>query len=203
MSEDEPVVPPAPVSGGPSVPPPLPPPAQEPEPVPALVNAVQARPSRPLLGPSLWVAGVLLWAYVVMGIFTTTRLPFTAKRLPMPEETALVLVIAAYATAGVLAVRRSLAVADGESGRRAGVIAAGAIGFWMLFVFAAMVLAMLGFPEGLVSFFLILWSGFAVWRGRRLTNRSTLPDPGENRVVTIAMWIGAVVASLVALLARA
>jgi hypothetical protein len=137
-----------------------------------------------------------------MGIFTTTRLPFTAKRLPMPEETALVLVVAAYATAGVFAVRRSLAVADGESGRRAGVIAAGAIGFWMLFVFAAMVLAMLGFPEGLVSFLLIAWSGFAVWRGRRLTNRAAPPIPDQNRVVTIGLWIGAAVASIVALLAR-
>jgi hypothetical protein len=146
---------------------------------------------------------VLLWAYVVMGVFTTTRLPFTAKRVPLPEETALVLVIAAYASAGVLAVRRSLAVADGESGRRAGGIAAGAIGFWMLFVFGAMVLAMFGFPEGLVTFLLIVWSGFAVWLGRRLTNRAALPNPDQNRVVTIGLWIGAAVASLVALLARA
>jgi hypothetical protein len=171
--------------------------------MPAFVGATVARRPRPLLGPSLWVAGVLLWAYVVMGILTTTRLPFTSKRMPLSEGTAFVLVIAAYAAAGVLAVQRSLAISDGDSGRRAGGIAAGAIGFWMLFVFGALVLAVLGFPEPLVTFLLILWSGFAVWFGRRLTNRAALPSPGQNRVVTIGLWVGAAVVSLVALLARA
>jgi len=204
MSEaDDTAAPSAPVPGGPSVPPPLPTSAPDPDPTPAFVSAALARRPRPLLGPSLWVAGVLLWAYVVMGILTTTRLPFTARRVPLPEGTALVLVIAAYASAGVLAVQRSLAILDGDSGRRAGGIAAGAMGFWMLFVFGAMVLALLGFPEALVTFILILWSGVAVWLGRRLTNRAALPNPDRNRVVPIGLWIGAVVVSLVALLARA
>jgi hypothetical protein len=195
--------PPSAVSGGPSVPPPLPAPAPEPDPAAVFVSAMPAQAPRPLLGPSLWVAGVLLWAYVVMGILTTTRLPFTAKRLPLSEGTAFALVIAAYASAGVLAVRRSLAIADGESGRRAGGIAAGAIGFWMSFVVGAMVLAALGFPEPLVTFMLILWSGFAVWLGRRLTNRAAPIVPDQNRVVTFALWIGAALVSVVALLARA
>jgi hypothetical protein len=198
------VAPPLPaVQGGPSVPPPLPATAQEPDPAPAFVNAARGQLPRPLFGPSLWVSGVLLWAYVVMGIFTTTRLPFTANRVPLPEEMAFVLVVAAYACAGVLAVQRSLVMADGESGRRAGGIAAGAIGFWILFVFVAMVLAVLGFPEGLVSFILVLWSAFAVVYGRRLTDRGTLPNPNRNRVVTFGLWIGAAVVSLVALLSRA
>lgn len=198
MSEaDDSVVP-----GGPSVPPPLPASVREPDPVPTFVSAARAQLPRPLLGPALWVAGVLLWAYVVMGILTTTRLPFTAKRLPLSEGTAFILVIAAYASAGVLAVRRSLVISDGESGRRAGGIAAGAIGFWMSFVVGAMVLAALGFPEPLVTFLLILWSGFSVWLGRRLTNRAAPIGPDQNRVVTFALWIGAAVVSLVALLAR-
>jgi hypothetical protein len=138
-----------------------------------------------------------------MGILTTTRLPFTAKRLPLDEATALVLVVVAYASAGVVAVRRSLVILDGDSGRRAGGIAAGAIGFWMLFVFGAMVIALIGFPEPLVTFLLMPWSGFAVWLGRRMTNRGTLPDPDHNRAVTIGLWIGAAMVSIVALLARA
>jgi hypothetical protein len=193
MSDEEPK--PAPESAAaPSAP--------EPTEVPVFVSAANLRGPRPLLGPSLWVAGVLLWAYVVMGILTTTRLPFTAKRMPLAEGTAFLLVLVAYASAGVLAVQRSLVVAQGDSRRRAAGIAAASLGLWLSSVFAAIFVAMFGFPEPLVTFLLVLWSGVAVWFGRRLTNRGAPPPVEQNRVVTIGLWIGAAVMSLVALLAR-
>lgn len=186
---------------GPLQPPPLPAALPE-ERAPALVPSARVLRPRPLLGPSLWVGGVLLWAYVVMGILTTTPLPFTAKRTPLDEGTAVLFVIAAFTTAGVIAVRRSLVVANGASAPRAGGIAASAVSLWILFVFGAMVLALLGFPEALVTFLLILWSLFAVLLGYRLTNRG-LPRPDRDRVVTFGVWIGAVILSLMALLSRA
>jgi hypothetical protein len=149
----------------------------------------------------LWVSGVLLWAYVVMGIFTTTPLPFTDKHLPVAEGTAFLSVMVAALGAGFLSVRRSLVLSAGEPGPRAGGIALGAISFWFLFVLVAIAFGSAGFQESFITLLLVLVSAAAVWNGRRLTNRGSR-DPNASRLLAIGCWIGAVVVTLMALSVR-
>lgn len=155
---------------------------------------------RPVLGPSLWVSGVLTWAYVVMGILTTTR--FGPKRLPLGEGAAVFWVLAAAGSAGYFAVQRSLAVTQGGAiGPRAGRIVSGALLIWLLFLIAAIVIGQVGDVDGFMTLFLAVGGGAAVWFGRRLTDRGSAV-PGRPRHVAIGCWIGATVVTVVAMLLR-
>jgi hypothetical protein len=163
---------------------------------PAFARGARDRAPRPLLGPWLWVSGVLLWAYVVMGIFTTSR--FGPNRLPLGEGAAVFWTLAAYATASIFASQRSLSVTPGRSRPRAALIAVGGVVCWFFVVVAATVVAQFGIPDFVLTPVLVIASGVLVWMGRRATSGSRrLPD--DNRMVTVGLWIGATVLTLTAL----
>jgi hypothetical protein len=151
-----------------------------------------------LLGPSLWVGGVLMWSYVVMGIFTTTRLG--PKHLPLGEGAAIFWVLVLSSAAGHFAVRRSLTATSGGVALRTATIALGALSLWLLLLVSAILAGQVA-GDGPVSLLLSLGSAAIVWRGRILTNRgsSNLEEP---RLLRTACWIGAALVTAVALLVR-
>lgn len=160
---------------------------------------VRDRRPRPLLGPWLWVSGVLLWAYVVMGIFTTSR--FGPNRRPLGEGAAAFWVLVAWVGTALLALQRSLFATGGRPSARAAVIGIGSFALWVCFVAVAVVLGQLGFPDDFVSLFLVVVGAALAWYGRRSTNGSR-GFSGENRLVAALLWIGAAVVTFAALVVR-
>jgi hypothetical protein len=147
--------------------------------------AAPPRRGRPLLGPSLWIFGVLLWAYVVLGELVVT--------LDFPEPLAVLLVLSALASAWWFSVGRR------DSGTRR--IAPGliAIGLW------AGVLALAARAESgrsktvaLVTIVLTLFALLSFALGRYLT-RVRPPATKLRRAGRVALWLISALVTLVTL----
>lgn len=166
----------------------------EPSPVepPPPLEALQQRPARapsPVVGPALWVSGVLLWAYVVMGQFTTSWFSHAA---PLGEPAATLGVVLATAIALRVAVGRSLSARDGKMPGRAvrvGLLAL-LLGFLVVTVLSVIARATTADLDGLVMAVLVTIAFAAFLNGRRLTGPAPVPPTHRQRVFGALLWVG-------------
>jgi hypothetical protein len=140
---------------------------------------------RPLLGPSLWIFGVLLWAYVVLGELVVT--------LDFPELLAVLIVLSALAGAWWLSAGRA------DSGMRRIAPLLIAIGLW------AGVIALSARAESgrsktvaLVTIALTLFALLSFALGRYLT-RVPRPATKLRRAGRVALWLISALVTLVTL----
>jgi len=171
------------------VPPPVPPP------VPTVMYDFE-RPKRrtwPVLGPALVVSGVSLWAFVVMGTYTTSWLP--GGDAPLGAGFAVLLTACATIGALVVTVRRSQTVpsevGQGSFGR---FVSVGLVGFafWSL---AVLLGTFVGRESAAnvdlaVAFGLLVVSGAAIFMGDRMLGREVRRKSSTRRIFVLAAWLG-------------
>jgi hypothetical protein len=186
-------------SGAPSVPSSIPYrtiPQEAPEPTPPR--------AWPVMGSSLWVFGVSMWAFLVMGELTTSYGP--GKRdLLVGEGLAAVLVLGAGIAAWVYALRRML---DLQPARRVGrsaarAIAVAVLAFIMWFVVTT-IATIVGDSsrknlDGAITVTLMLLAAAAAFGGW-WTTRARIGGSAGTRRAWWAIAIGAAVLTLVALI---
>jgi len=167
-------------------------------------NAPFARPRSPsLLGAAVFVFGVLLWAFVVMGELTTSYAPGRHQML-VGEALAVVFVLATSAAAWGIALRRSLATIAPATPlatyARGGFIALVAIAMWMAVIFCATVLGKAGSKslDGPITMMLLILAVAAALGGRRLAGLRGKPATSRQRWVARLLWTGASLVSFVA-----
>jgi hypothetical protein len=159
---------------------------------------VYGRRPRPVLGPAITVFGVLLWAFVVMGEFTTSW----NSGAPLEEGTAIVLVVLATLTAWVFAMQGSTRVrpAHGTPRLIGRSLLVGLVAFllWCLFVVmaAAVGKASSKSPDVAIASFLIVVAALAARAGPRLTTRERPPPTRARRAGGAVLWIGVAMVTL-------
>jgi len=193
-----------------SAPAPRPPPAPAP-PVPAApVPVVEAAPApspdidlrvkrpRPVMGPALTLLGVLLWAFVVIGTFTTSWLSGGA---PLGEGAAKGLVAVVVLVAWTLAVRRSRSVP--MRGRRGLITRSAAVGLLALALWGSLVSlttvvgkASTANVDPFVTAFLLIAAAVAVFSGHRMTMAVRSERTRGRRLAVVALWVGVAVVTL-------
>ncbi len=199
----------------PTAAPAAPPPSTEPVPSapyrtalePAPAFAPRASSAVTVWGPVLQLLGVTLWAYVVMGQLVTTYAPGRHSML-LGEGTAVLFVLVASIVAWLVAVRRSLAAAP-TLRTGGGVVRAFLVGMlasmsWCTVTAGAAVAGKSAAKnaDGTITVMLLVVSIAAFVYGRRLSPRSDAsPLTQRGRVVGRVLWTGAVVLTLVALIA--
>jgi hypothetical protein len=156
------------------------------------------RKSRPVLGPALILLGAMLWAYVVMGTFTTSWLSGSA---PLREGFAVMGVVFVTVCAWIFALRRSrpdpARAARGPVARSAA-IGLAALGLWVLCVLLAILLGIAIPAPGFIEAVLLIVAGVAAFVGHRWTAPPGPPPPLSpgRRAATAAMWIGIAIVTL-------
>lgn len=172
----------------PQYPPPPPIPAALP---PDFTPAFRARPGRALLGPSLWVFGVLSWAYVVVGELVVS--------LGLPELLGALLVLSSAGYAWLVA----SGMADGAPfvlNRLLSLF----LGLVLFVVMLAFTVSLLGshHRSQIAAVTILLWfvSVFAVLLGKRWTPRESRAVAKGERVRVAVLWTLAVLATLVAMI---
>jgi hypothetical protein len=159
------------------------------------------RPS--LLAAGVFVFGVLLWAFVVMGELTTSYGPGKRSML-MSEALAFVLVLVAAAAAWWVALSRSVEVAPpaGAFGTyvRGAVIAGLALALWLITLFCAIALAGGGSRslDGPITMMLLIVSLAAALGGRRLAGLHVPAPAGGARILVRLVWVAASLLTFVA-----
>jgi hypothetical protein len=200
----EPEAPPAPeVAQLPEAPAaPLPPPPTVPYVPPEQMNFNPGPRPRPLLGPIYWTYGVVLWAYVVLGQYTTDVAPWTSRDVPLGGGAAALLFI----LCGALALWRSIAVSSPLPSRypnavRALVTFVVTILLWCSSLLIVCMLVGISGANSDVPFRLLLFvaSLVALFFGRKWSRPQGIKLPREQRALVITLWVGAVLASLPAL----
>jgi hypothetical protein len=176
-----------------TAPAPAPAPAAAPLPVPSQLLFQPAPRPRPILGPSLSVFGVLLWAYVVFGQYTTSWFQGSA---PMGEGAAFFFVFVATAVAWAFAVRRSLVVpVAGQYGLAGRAMSIGFLALAWCFI-TVVLAAVFGQASGknidwLITMVLVVVSVIAEIQGRRVTLPTRPPRTQRERMVAALLWAGA------------
>ncbi len=190
---------PAPRTGAPVHPFPLPPrpvgpPAWAVAPPPRVIDpdapVVPLRP-RPILGSAAIVAGVLLWAFVVMGTFTTSWL--AGGGAPLAPGVAVTVVTATTLAAWFFVVRRSQAMpVQGVRGPVGRFIVVGFVAFalWAAIVVVATVVGRASGAnvDALMGGALLVISVVAVVMGDRMLGRTRLPSTSGRRALVLAAW---------------
>jgi hypothetical protein len=157
-------------------------------------------------GPVLQVLGVTLWSYVVMGQLVTSYAPGKHSLL-LGEGTAVLFVLVASFVAWLVAVRRSLGAAPasdiGARVARAVVVGMLASMSWCTLTAGAAVAGKSAAKnaDGAITVMLLVVSIAALLYGRRLSPAPDAPPTQRARVVARALWTGAAVLTLVALIA--
>jgi hypothetical protein len=159
-----------------------------------------ARRARPILGPALVTLGALLWAFVVMGTYTTS---WFAGSAPLGEGFALMGVVLVTVFAWISSVRRSRPdPAGGTRGLvvRAIAVALAAFGLWAGCMFVATLFGMASSANmgPVIEGALLLVAGAAAFIGNR-----SIAVPGQRRArsparraVLAASWIGVALVTL-------
>jgi hypothetical protein len=167
--------------------------------------AVRAAPSRfiPVLAPAAWTFGVLLWAFVAMGVLTTLNGP--GGRGPLVEEgLGVAFVLVATLGALVVAVRRSLVAAPtrGMVGTvvRGVVVALLAAPAWLI---VTMIAAAVGKASAKnldtpITIALLCLGGAAVLTARKLLGTGGHGATSQQRIIAGALWTVAVVVTVAA-----
>lgn len=193
----------------PPLPPPEPPvvgaPYRVPAPLvaePAPENYSFAAPprTRPLLGPALSVLGVLLWAFVVFGQFTTSWMFGT----PLGQGTSVLAILLLTFVTWIGAVRRSrvalVPLTTARFAARAVGIAVVAFLFFITCVIAATAAGgmMSRGHDFLIAFGLVVVSLIAAIAGPRMTTSAPLPRTHRQRSILVGLWLAGALLTLVA-----
>jgi hypothetical protein len=172
---------------------------------PAVEATSPLRVPRPpsLVGAVLFVSGVLLWAFVVMGELTTSYGP-GKHGLLVGEALAVVFVLATSAAAWGVALRRSLEATPPSSPQatyvRGAVLAVLPLAVWLVVLFGATALGKSASRDidGPVSALLLLVSVAAALGGRRMAGLRGRPSTSRHRVLTRLTWVAAGLLTVVA-----
>ena len=148
-------------------------------------------PTRPLLGPALWIGGATLWAYVVAGQFVL--------RADMPEVLGIGFVVGVMVSTAYLACGRSLErlPARGAEAQRARFVKPTWVGVAVaagVVVLISLLLTRAG--DGPAMLLLLLISLAGVVLGKRFTGRPLTPLRGGRRALGVVLWITSVVLAL-------
>jgi hypothetical protein len=186
-------------------PPPVPPSAPYRSGVLAVLPEPAAPPKeRPVLGLSLWVFGIAMWAFVVMGELATSYGPGKRDFL-VSESVAELFVFAVTVGAWGVALRKSLVSTPARSTGRAVLRGAGvALLALLLWGFVTLFAAATGASsrenlDGKITVILALLAGLAAFVGRRLAGLGRHDKTPRERAVSRALWVGAALVSIVAL----
>jgi hypothetical protein len=158
------------------------------------------RRPRPMIGPALSVLGVALWAFVVMGQFTTSWM-FGA---PLGQGTAVFVIAFLTTVAWVAGLRRSRAAlaprgAAHHVGRALGIAALSLLFFVLCLVAATAAGGMSSRGHDLlIAFALVVVSLGAAIAGPRLTSPVPLARTHRQRSILVGMWLIGVLVTLVA-----
>jgi hypothetical protein len=190
-------------------------------PVPVLPSAPTAAPYRtvaqeasamvtpprawPIVGSSLWVSGVSMWAFLVMGELTTSYGP--GKRdLLIGEGLANAFFFGAAVAAWVYALRQMMVTPPARrlasTAARAVAVAALAFVMWLVVAIAAIIVGESSRKnlDGKITVTLMLLAAAAAFGGLRMTGfRRGESTPGARKA-WLAIWFGAAVFTLVALI---
>lgn len=159
--------------------------------------ALRVAPARSsLLAGAVFVSGVLLWAFVIMGELTTSYAPGKHGML-VGEALAVVFVLATSAAAWGVALRRNLAVSPASSdvstyARGAG-LALLALLSWLLVVYMATAFGKSASKnlDGPIPLLLLIVSVAAALGGRRLAGLNGPASTARQRLVRRLLWAGA------------
>lgn len=191
-----------PPDAGPPPPPPLSPPPPLPPPPPPVLFRADAWKPRPLLGPTLWAYGVGLWAFVVLGQFTTKYAPWSST-VPLGGVPAALGLFAISLAAVAHALRTSFALPN-ESWSRGKRIAFVSIAAPVLWLFTGLLSAMVGSRTRSFDVFMTLaLLALAITTtvlGRASTRALSPPPQGPALVLLFALWATGAVFSLMAVL---
>lgn len=201
------VAPPAPSAPEPSAPAPAPPPPSvspyrtAPE---AAALAPFAAPRRhSLLGASVFVFGVLLWSFLVMGELTTCYAPGRHGML-VGEALAVVFVMATSAAAWRAALLRSLEASPPSSPiaaqARGTLLAVVPFVLWLIVLFCATALGKSASKnmDGPITSLLLIASVASALGGRRIAGLRGAASTRRQRVVAGLLWAGAALLTFVA-----
>jgi len=176
-----------------AIPPPPPIEPAPPPPAPPVALDFQGRRVRPLLGPSLWIFGMLLWAHVVFGTFVIGK--------NMPESYALLAVLVVVLTAWALSVRERQDTARFVFRHVAPVLVA--LAFWAAAMFFALLIAaVLGGGPG-IGYLLGLLAIIALFVGRRFAGPPRKPATLPRKVLYGFLWLLGAMTTFVAVVMHA
>jgi phosphoglycerol transferase MdoB-like AlkP superfamily enzyme len=154
-------------------------------------DEAQNRRPHPILGPALTVFAALLWAYVVMGTFTTSWMSGIA---PLGEGVATLLVALATVTALFRAVRRSRSVpTKGPGGLVLRTVAVGLLAFvlWVLLMIVAIAVGAVSATnvDAFMMAGLLVVAAFAARSGHRLTGAQSPANLRALSFPVVAFWL--------------
>lgn len=158
----------------------------------------------PVMGSSLWVFGVSMWAFLVMGELTTSY-GVGKHDLLVGEGLAAMLVVGAGIAAWVYALRRMMASRPARTNAhavgRAVAVAALSFVMWFLVMIAATIVGEASRKnlDGKITVALLLLAAAAAFGGRRMT-RVQVGSSAGARKAWWAIGIGAAVLTLVTLI---
>ncbi|HWA77913.1 MAG TPA: hypothetical protein VG937_36515 [Polyangiaceae bacterium] len=157
----------------------------------------KAHPTRPVLGPSLWLFGALLWAYVIAGELVV--------RSGFPEPLGWLGVLFVLGVTWFFAIERSFVEdppAPNERLKRALSPLVAALGLWIATLIVSTLIGATsrGDLDGLITVGLWLLSLAPFFGGRRMTGNRRPPIDPSRRPLGILLWIGAALVTLVALI---
>jgi hypothetical protein len=159
----------------------------------------------PILGSSLWVFGVALWAFVVAGELTTSYAP-GSRSLLLGEGFGALFVAATTLGSWGFALRRTLAVSPTQGTARtvgrAMAVAALSFVMWVTVTVCAIIAGNASTKnlDGKITVLLIaLATAAAIW-GRRLAGIALREQTPRERLAWRAFWIGTAVVTLLTLI---
>ncbi len=159
---------------------------------------------RPVLGLSLWVFAVAMWAFVAMGELVTSYGPGKRDFL-VSEGVGELFVFAVTVGAWGLALRSSLRSTPAKSTARAVLRGVGvALLAFVLWGFVTLFAAATGASsrqnlDGTITVILALVAGVAAFAGRRLAGLHRQGKTARERAISRALWVGAALVTIVAL----
>ncbi len=155
------------------------------------------------LGACVFVFGVLLWAFLIMGELTTSYAPGKHGML-VGEALAMVFVLATSGAAWGAAMRRSLEASPSPSQMvtyaRGTLLAVLPLGLWFFVLFCATTLGKSASKnmDGPITLLLLIVSVAAALGGRRMAGLRAAASTTRRRVITRLLWVGAGVLTFVA-----
>jgi hypothetical protein len=179
----------------------LAPPDAGPPPQPVVFSINGWKP-RPLLGPTLWAYGVGLWAYVVLGQFTTKYAPWSST-VPLGGEAAVLFLLTISLAGLVHALRTSFALPrEGWSRRRRVALVAIAVpGLWIATgLFSALVGSSGSDFDAFMTLALLALAITTTVLGRASTRALSPRLQGPALVVVFAFWAAGGVFTLMVML---
>lgn len=175
----------------------LAPPDAGPPPQPAMFSVNVWNP-RPLLGPTLWAYGVGLWAFVVLGQFTTKYAPWSST-VPLGGAAAFLWLLAISLAGLMHAVRTSFALPSEQWSKRKRVVVV-AIVVPTLWVTTGLLSVVVSSSDVFMTLALLALAISTTVLGRTWTRALSPPLQGRALVVVFALWAAGGVFTLMVML---